>query len=1028
MWAFIFLYITGLNICQVTGEDNSTAMHYAKLTIDKGAIGNITKMLKSFELNNNLRVDNLQMTTTCQNVSTKKECTCKSGFRWSDKVCQSDKACCGSDKCTFATNSTYTCISNSAVVIQGSITIEGTSHQNCLADKNSAEFKSCSETLLNKMKTQYSTFKGFDTLEITKYSVGSVIADFVVTTAFSVNPEDLFNKSKVLIKDLKASLLLETTGVVLLSMPDNPVMYNSHHELTCTSQQNLNSQPIWDIKKQGEISIITNGTESEVTITTNGTTLFLKNITELWAGEYTCAYHQKSESYEIVHKAKAVMDVSLLPNIAITTDPGFPHCKGNGDLLKVKGICEIRKSNEPYTVTWTNQGPIKAGIIPKGPFNSSEETVLYEAETVVGCNRSDPGSQLTCTFRNRLDQTRNASVNINIIYVGDRFCQAEGDWEDAKAGFTAVLKCRGEAGQRQRKCKNSTTGAIWEQEVSYCVNKDLQSVLENAQIVDTGLGNRDENAAVVFSRLQNITNNTQRINTFANVNTSVYVLLTMTNKINRIANQSVVNNLIESSSNLLEKDLKNSWTPAKNEKDNLTLAETYLSSVEKLIERTAISDNVKKTNLEVVTCNSTDRSECNNTVFNVNVTLGGSDNAQVKTAGFKQLVDYLPRSNEDYGPNSIVVSTTIDKKQSQTVEVNIDFELLSQRPRNVEIKCVTWDNNTREWSSDGCEWEGPSNVGRCVCRHLSSFAILMSKSPKEVPGIEQITIIGLSISVMSLIISLAIELTVWSAVVKTNTLYLRHTAHVNISVSLLVADCCFLASSKPHDLPEIWCKTFVVLKHFCFLSMFFWMLCLSCTLLHQAVFLFHTVSKKIYLRFSLILGYGCPLLIVAITFLTNQGGAEGVYFHSDTCWLVYSGFFKGSLYTFVIPVGIIVFMNVFSMVVVIMKLLDHPKTTEKSQQTAAKTVMRSVILLTPVFGVTWIFGFLVTLLDLTEGTIALAANYVFTLLNAFQGLFILLTTCLGDKLTRDALLNRLKRNVPASISDSSAKLDSTWKK
>uniref|UniRef100_A0A3Q3RF06 G-protein coupled receptors family 2 profile 2 domain-containing protein n=1 Tax=Mastacembelus armatus TaxID=205130 RepID=A0A3Q3RF06_9TELE len=275
----------------------------------------------------------------------------------------------------------------------------------------------------------------------------------------------------------------------------------------------------------------------------------------------------------------------------------------------------------------------------------------------------------------------------------------------------------------------------------------------------------------------------------------------------------------------------------------------------------------------------------------------------------------------------------------------------------------------------------------------------MAQKPLEIYWVNELTYIGLSVSVLSLIINLAIEVTVWSAVVKTSTLHLRHTAHVNISLCLLVADGCFLASLEPKIISDFWCVTSVVLKHFCFLAMFFWMLALSCTLLHQAVFMFHNVSKKNYLSFSYFLGYVCPLLIVTTAFLSNGSGAMGRYYSRDTCWLLYSGLFRGSIHTFLIPVGIIVFTNVFSMVIVIILLLNHPDSIAKSnEKTAAKTVMRTVILLTPIFGVTWIFGFFVMSLDLTYGYVAYAVNYAFTLLNAFQGLFILLTTCLGDRL------------------------------
>lgn len=390
----------------------------------------------------------------------------------------------------------------------------------------------------------------------------------------------------------------------------------------------------------------------------------------------------------------------------------------------------------------------------------------------------------------------------------------------------------------------------------------------------------------------------------------------------------------------------------------------------------------KKTNVEVDICNVTG---CKNTVFNVSVTLKTSNNGSVKTAGFQQLQNYLPYNNNSQ-PNSIVVSTTTENKSLDSVEITIDFQLLSPRPRNVKIECVAWNNTTREWSSHGCYWPGASDPGRCVCNHLSTFTTLMSRYPIELSGTTEITYAGLSVSVISLLVALLIEMTVWSAVVKTNTLYLRHTTHVNISICLIIADCCFLASDIK-DIPPIWCQTFVVLKHFCYLAMFFWMLCLSTTLLHQAIFLFHNVSKTNYLRFSLVLGYVCPFLIVFITFLTNNAGAEGSYYSRDGCWLIYTGVLQGSIYTFVIPVGIIIFINVFSMLVVIMKLLDHPKATDKShekEKNAAKTVLRTVILLTPIFGITWSLGFAVMILDLTSGLIAYVVNYAFTLLNAFQ--------------------------------------------
>ncbi|XP_045919072.1 adhesion G protein-coupled receptor F5 [Micropterus dolomieu] len=1003
MWTFILLYILGQNICQAT-EEYSTQMYYVKLTIDENAIDNITQLIqKPFVYDTNLQVNNLTITTTCQNVSNSTECTCKPGYRWSDSVCKSYQTCCR-ETCTFPQNSSHMCILNTSVAVNGSLILKGNTYANCLTDKSTIEFQTCNDNLTIQLKSVYSTLTGFDTLTILQYSVGSVIATFQMIIAYGVSPKDLIIKSSTLLNSsLSASLDLVTTGVVTLSMPNNPVYYDSNHSLTCTLQKDLDVIPTWQLNTTNNTFQITNGTGAVLTWTTRSTNIELKRITELWAGTYTCDYFQQLNSTSIRHQASALMDVCLLPKINIFLDPQFPHCKSDSDILTVTTTCQIESSTENYNVTW-NTEKILSQLLPKNGSSG-----VYTVQTYVKCGDRNASPKVSCNFVNRCNQQRTASININIIQENDPFCEAELDWQDTKAGFSAVLQCKGSAGLRTRNC---TTGSKWEKEVSACVNQILNNVLQSSIIVDIGLGTKDDNAANVLALFSNVTNNTQSINSFSNMNASVHVLLTLSQK-QLNPNESAFKDFLVSSSNLLEKSLGNSWTGDNNE--NVSLAEKYLKSVEELINVSNITNAPKQTNIQVAVPNCSLPTNCISTVFNISVALNSQDRGNVKMSAFKELEQYFP-TNSYLGetPNSHVVSATTERSLGPAT-VEITFPLLQPRPRNVIMTCVYWNFNTSTWSSDGCDWKGATNEGQCVCRHLSSFAILMSKKPLEITALTEITYAGLSISVLSLTITLVIELIVWSHVVKTNTLYLRHTAHVNISLCLLVADCCFLASSNPREITAIWCVTFVVVKHFCYLSMFFWMLCLSCTLLHQAVYLFHNVSKKNYLRFSLVVGYVCPLLIVVITFLTNNGD-EGKYYTSETCWLVYSGLLKGSIYTFVIPVGIIVFVNVFSMLVVIMKLLDHPKNTEKShekEKKAALTVMRSVILLTPIFGVTWIFGFAVMLLDLTSGPVAYAANYAFTLLNAFQGLFILLTTCLGDKLTREALLKRLKCKVSA---------------
>lgn len=144
------------------------------------------------------------------------------------------------------------------------------------------------------------------------------------------------------------------------------------------------------------------------------------------------------------------MDISLLPEIRITTSPTFPRCKGTSESQVVVN-CEIKPRNETFNVTWTSQG-ITADLVP---FSSSPCLVFvlflslsffflfsitlqlhwenlqysdflfffpastegmkkYGAVTAVNCTQSTLPS-VTCNFRNRCNQKASATKDILII-------------------------------------------------------------------------------------------------------------------------------------------------------------------------------------------------------------------------------------------------------------------------------------------------------------------------------------------------------------------------------------------------------------------------------------------------------------------------------------------------------------------------------------------------------------------------------------------------------------------------------------
>lgn len=71
--------------------------------------------------------------------------------------------------------------------------------------------------------------------------------------------------------------------------------------------------------------------------------------------------------------------------------------------------------------------------------------------------------------------------------------------------------------------------------ISYTSNLEWCLLL---QIADTGLGSLQKNGAHVFSLLKVVTNDSQTIKTFSNLNTSVQVLFTLSKKRNLQPNES----------------------------------------------------------------------------------------------------------------------------------------------------------------------------------------------------------------------------------------------------------------------------------------------------------------------------------------------------------------------------------------------------------------------------------------------------------------------------------------------------------
>nr|XP_042122495.1 adhesion G protein-coupled receptor F5 isoform X3 [Peromyscus maniculatus bairdii] len=408
--------------------------------------------------------------------------------------------------------------------------------------------------------------------------------------------------------------------------------------------------------------------------------------------------------------------------------------------------------------------------------------------------------------------------------------------------------------------------------------------------------------------------------------------------------------------------------------------------------------------------------------------------SSIVTVAFPTLKAILAKdAQKKTASNSLVMTTTISRSISKPFRIAMTFK--NSRRAGGTPQCVFWnfslDNYAGGWDSSGCSVEEDGRDTRdrvfCKCNHLTSFSILMSPDSPD-PGsllkvlLDIISYIGLGFSIFSLAACLVVETMVWKSVTKNRTSYMRHICIVNIAFCLLIADVWFIVAGAIHDgyypLNETACVAATFFIHFFYLSVFFWMLTLGLMLFYRLIFILHDASKSTQKALAFSLGYGCPLIISSITVGVTQ--PQEVYMRKNACWLNWED--TRALLAFAIPALMIVVVNVSITVVVITKILrpsigDKPGKQEKS---SLFQISKSIGVLTPLLGLTWGFG----LATVIQGSNAVF-HIIFTLLNAFQGLFILLFGCLWDQKVQEALLNKFSLSRWSSQHSKSTSLGSS---
>ncbi|XP_029286233.1 adhesion G protein-coupled receptor L4 [Cottoperca gobio] len=352
--------------------------------------------------------------------------------------------------------------------------------------------------------------------------------------------------------------------------------------------------------------------------------------------------------------------------------------------------------------------------------------------------------------------------------------------------------------------------------------------------------------------------------------------------------------------------------------------------------------------------------------------------------------------------NSQVVAAAVKPADVYQLD-HVTFTLRHNKPIDTTADvttCAFWeyepDSLQGHWATRGCKTvHFTSNATTCSCNHLTHFAILMSSGRANLVAhytvLTRITQLGMIISLICL--SMCI-FTFWffSEIQSTRT-----TIHKNLCCSLFMAEFVFLVGINMNT-HKLFCSVIAGLLHYFFLAAFAWM-CIEG--IHLYLIVVGVIYNKGFLhRNFYIFGYGSPAVVVAISATLGSK-----YYGTDkVCWLSTENHF---IWSFIGPASLIILVNLLAFGVIIYKVYRHTavKKPEISHYENIRSCARGALALLFVLGATWTLGVLHILNETT------LTAYLFTIANAFQGMFIFIFLCVLSRKIQEEYY-RLFKNVP----------------
>ncbi|KFV10929.1 Cadherin EGF LAG seven-pass G-type receptor 1, partial [Tauraco erythrolophus] len=349
--------------------------------------------------------------------------------------------------------------------------------------------------------------------------------------------------------------------------------------------------------------------------------------------------------------------------------------------------------------------------------------------------------------------------------------------------------------------------------------------------------------------------------------------------------------------------------------------------------------------------------------------------------------------------NTPVVSTAIHSDGElppNLVEkpVIVEYTMLETEERTKPV-CVFWNHSitiggTGAWSSRGCELfsRNQSHIA-CQCNHITSFAVLMDISKREVGDAR----LGIFESFVS-------TKTWWLPFSSLSSSFLLESTRLKTREAGDSPGCDSVIWKSNSNFPalsllQFVCTVIAILLHYFYMSTFAWMFV-------EQLHIYRMLTEVRNINFGHIDSLG---IVQALKNKTIEGLAVGLdpqgYGNPDFCWL---SVHDTLIWSFAGPIVIVVVINT---VIFILAVKASCRRRQRSfEKTGVVSVLRTAFLLLLLVSATWLLGLMAVNSDV------MTFHYLFAIFSCMQGLFIFFFHCIFNKEVRKHLKNTLTGKKP----------------